>query len=387
MLIPAIIRETGGVYKTGLAQGLKLLEIHIWKSNSEGLPYKIGERVTITILINSVSYLAGVRATQDCDYIWISPDLKSAEETDIKLAYILKAEGFHKNQFVYLEVIGDGIIRLLPSSYIIITLAPGCFNQNYVRFPKEYLGFFPPDSIGGSNEEQAGKLFSIHVEGLDKEIQTDIDGIKKQFRKRCWQEFFDHHNLNVGDEVVIEKLADYEYKIYPKSKDKLVSKEQNIAEYLKADEAELSEIDEAPNEATYSPTTIDNRQIAMKQIRIRRGQHQFRQILAKRYGKQCLITGCHLFDIIEAAHISPYRGDEDNHPENGLLLRADLHTLFDLDLLGIEPTSLQVHFHPTALEAGYSKWKDKKLCCFTAKPSQKALELRWEGFVKRLQEQ
>jgi hypothetical protein len=385
MLIPAIISGRGDIYKTGLAQGLELLEIDIGKSNRRWLPYKRGERVTITLVINSVSYLANIVAIPKCRDISICSDLKSAEETDVKLAYILKAEGFHNNQFVYLEVIGDRIIRLLPSSHIIITLTQGCFTQNYVRFPK-YIDFFPSDSIGGSNEEQAGKLFSIHVEGLDKEIQTDIDGSKKQFRKRCWQEFFDHHNLKVGDEVVIEKLADYEYKIYPKSNDKIVSKEQNIAEYLKADEAELSEIHEAQNEASYSPTSIDNRQIAMKQIQIRRGQHQFRQTLAKRYGKQCLITGCHLFDIIEAAHISPYRGDEDNHPENGLLLRADLHTLFDLDLLGINPLSLQVHFHPSVLEAGYSEWKDNKLCCLTAKPSQKALELRWEGFVKRLQE-
>jgi HNH endonuclease len=59
-------------------------------------------------------------------------------------------------------------------------------------------------------------------------------------------------------------------------------------------------------------------------------------------------------DILEAAHISPYRGEEDNHPENGLLLRADLHTLFDhlnaaihaMDIIPIGIKFLMV-FNPT----------------------------------------
>ena len=34
--------------------------------------------------------------------------------------------------------------------------------------------------------------------------------------------------------------------------------------------------------------------------------------------------------------LPPYRGTKDNHPDNGLLLRADIHTLFDLDMIGID---------------------------------------------------
>ncbi len=47
-----------------------------------------------------------------------------------------------------------------------------------------------------------------------------------------------------------------------------------------------------------------------------------------------------------AAHIKAYRGEQDNHPDNGLLLRSDIHTLFDVDLHGIEPEHLQVENHP-----------------------------------------
>ena len=122
----------------------------------------------------------------------------------------------------------------------------------------------------------------------------------------------------------------------------------------------------------------------MRQIRVRRGQKAFRQMLRSRYGDRCMITGCQLFDIIEAAHIKPYRGETDNHPENGLLLRADLHTLFDLDFLGIHPESLQVQFHPVASAAGYHEWEGKILLCSNPRPSQIALKFRWQLFQMRL---
>lgn len=138
-------------------------------------------------------------------------------------------------------------------------------------------------------------------------------------------------------------------------------------------------------ETVYFPIPGDRRQVVMHQIRVRRGQHQFRQALRMRYGDKCMITGCQLLDIIEAAHISPYRGNGDNHPENGLLLRADLHTLFDLHLLGINPESLQVQFHPAALATGYDSWGGKTLLYSEAQPSQAALESRWRLFQIRLQ--
>jgi hypothetical protein len=42
-----------------------------------------------------------------------------------------------------------------------------------------------------------------------------------------------------------------------------------------------------------------------------------------------VISGCRTPAVLEAAHISRYLGEKDNHPTNGLLLRADLHTLFE----------------------------------------------------------
>ncbi len=70
---------------------------------------------------------------------------------------------------------------------------------------------------------------------------------------------------------------------------------------------------------------------------------------------------CHRLGV-EAAHIRPYRGEEDNHIENGLLLRADIHTLFDLDLLGINPDGLRLELHP-AIAKQYGQFAGKTLGC------------------------
>ena len=87
--------------------------------------------------------------------------------------------------------------------------------------------------------------------------------------------------------------------------------------------------------------------------------------------------------VLEAAHIRPYLGENDHHPENGLLLRSDVHTLFDLDLLGIDPSTLLVELHPTLAEE-YGDLAGKALGCpDDRRPSPEALRSRYEQFRQR----
>ncbi len=73
----------------------------------------------------------------------------------------------------------------------------------------------------------------------------------------------------------------------------------------------------------------------LKTIKIRQGQSEFRQILLEEFNYCCAITGCLIERVLEAAHIVPHREETNYHASNGLLLRADIHTLYDLDLLKI----------------------------------------------------
>lgn len=141
---------------------------------------------------------------------------------------------------------------------------------------------------------------------------------------------------------------------------------------------------EAENDATdgYAPSFEDKRMVILRAIRARRGQAKFRSALIERHGPQCMMSGCTLMEIVEAAHIWPYRGDEDNAPSNGLLLRSDVHTLFDLDLVGIDPDTLTMRVRPALKSTSYGELDGKLLACGRLRPSSEALALRWKAFTE-----
>lgn len=80
----------------------------------------------------------------------------------------------------------------------------------------------------------------------------------------------------------------------------------------------------------------DGRRKIERLVAIRQGQPMFRMKLMDAYERRCAITRCTIEDTLQAAHISPYRGDHSNHVTNGLLLRADIHTLFDRGLIRVD---------------------------------------------------
>ncbi len=74
-------------------------------------------------------------------------------------------------------------------------------------------------------------------------------------------------------------------------------------------------------------------------IRQRPDQARFRAALLARHGGRCCMTGCDVIEALEAAHIVPFAEAERdrNSAANGLLLRRDLHRLFDLGLISVDP--------------------------------------------------
>lgn len=90
----------------------------------------------------------------------------------------------------------------------------------------------------------------------------------------------------------------------------------------------------------------------------RADQPAFRQALFSIYGGQCSVTGCSIAEILEAAHIVPYAevGAAPSDCRNGLLLRSDIHKLFDSGLIGFgfdQRGWLRVHIHPKLAKTEY----------------------------------
>lgn len=93
----------------------------------------------------------------------------------------------------------------------------------------------------------------------------------------------------------------------------------------------------------FDPANLeDARERTRRAIVQRRGQPQFRKQLLAAYKGRCAVTGCDAAEALEAAHIIGYLGPDTNHVSNGLLLRADIHTLFDLKLIAVDTQSLNL---------------------------------------------
>ena len=135
------------------------------------------------------------------------------------------------------------------------------------------------------------------------------------------------------------------------------------------------------DDSPFNPHSItDARERISQTIIQRRGQKDFRDALIEAYGGRCAITGCEVRDVLEAAHIYPYRGPDTNKVSNGLLLRADLHTLFDCNLIYIDPATLTVVVRPKLLLSEYGAYHGQCLRPPNDPPSQapsrEALRLR-----------
>lgn len=106
----------------------------------------------------------------------------------------------------------------------------------------------------------------------------------------------------------------------------------------------------------FDPNSIeDARERTQAAIVRRRGQPAFRRKLLQAYGNRCAITDCDVTETLEAAHIVPYHGEKTNHVTNGLLLRADIHTLFDLGLIAIDAKSHRVVIANVLKETAYGE--------------------------------
>jgi putative restriction endonuclease len=69
----------------------------------------------------------------------------------------------------------------------------------------------------------------------------------------------------------------------------------------------------------------------------RLGQGSFRVLVTDAYARRCAISGEKTLPVLEAAHIMPYARNGPHNVRNGLLLRSDLHKLFDLGHVTVTP--------------------------------------------------
>lgn len=139
-----------------------------------------------------------------------------------------------------------------------------------------------------------------------------------------------------------------------------------------------AEFDEDGDPAVFDPLNLsDERKRELRGIVVREGQRAFRQLLLNAYDRRCPITGCDAEEALEAAHITPYKGRSTNRASNGILLRADLHRLWDRGLLAVHESTYRVLVSPRLVTTDYSLYGGNRMTLPVSagqQPSSVALE-------------
>jgi putative restriction endonuclease len=72
-------------------------------------------------------------------------------------------------------------------------------------------------------------------------------------------------------------------------------------------------------------------------VRPRLGQGAFRFLVTDSYRRRCAVSGERTLPALDAAHIKPFADGGQHEASNGILLRRDIHTLFDLGYVTVTP--------------------------------------------------
>lgn len=113
---------------------------------------------------------------------------------------------------------------------------------------------------------------------------------------------------------------------------------------------------------------------------VRPEQASFRKKLLDAYGGRCAVTGSSVPEVLEAAHVEPFSMGGKDNLQNGILLRADLHLLFDCGHIAVNPDSLMLSV-ADRIKVNYSDIDGVKLVLPDGGPSPQDFEARWQQYA------
>lgn len=99
---------------------------------------------------------------------------------------------------------------------------------------------------------------------------------------------------------------------------------------------------------------VDTREFRLTRTAARKGQKRFRAELLSSYDGKCAVCGGSSVPTLQGAHIVEHRGESANLVQNGLLLRSDIHLLYDSLNLSIEPETYKIVLSDALLATEYA---------------------------------
>ncbi|NEU82132.1 HNH endonuclease [Nostoc sp. UIC 10630] len=244
-------------------------------------------------------------------------------------------------------------------------------------------------SLGESpNDALSMFLYSFWEELREEFRKTKTKNIHEQTKGANQNSVY----VNLWDTTDFEKLA-FAYNKYTSQHNLSSEKDHDIFVRLMHLMAGQEPKDDLSRELLhilvneFDPHNITDDRVRVSYPVVRRkGQSKFRHELIEAYKGKCAITGYSVDEVLQAAHIIPYLGSETNHPSNGILLRVDIHILFDKYLLSIHPKNYEVIISPSLCGTDYEGLSGKKLLLPDKdrfKPNSIALEQHYQTFLQK----
>ena len=121
----------------------------------------------------------------------------------------------------------------------------------------------------------------------------------------------------------------------------------------------------------------------------RKAQSLFRELILKTYERKCCVTGIDTIEVLQAAHIQPYVNPLSHNRQNGLLLSAEMHLLYDKGLMTIikeDDNTYRVFMHEGKVHKSYYDYNKKLITLPQSKedrPSARALAIQNELFEQK----
>lgn len=129
----------------------------------------------------------------------------------------------------------------------------------------------------------------------------------------------------------------------------------------------------------------DARVRVLREVIRRQGQPKFRSNLLTAYDSRCAISKCSLLVVLDAAHVTPYLGPYTNSISNGILLRTDLHALWDQGLVAIDPSTGKISISDSLKDSEYQQFDKSQPfqpVDLGSRISPQALAEQWKIFQK-----
>lgn len=217
-------------------------------------------------------------------------------------------------------------------------IAGGAFFSKFIQLPVSLAWDAFKEANGALSESEVKARISKYRRapiGLGEDPTIGCILLEEPFfwPQELWIDSTPYFSQNIVSGKTFDSTTQSDGKLWSAVLERLLAKEQRVP-------------DPGPALTAVTSSGFGKPHLAFPRL----GQGSFRILVTDAYGRRCAMTGEKTLPVLDAAHIKPYAAAKQHEISNGILLRSDLHTLFDRGYLGIDPDDHKIVVSPRIRE-------------------------------------